>query len=337
MKDVNDQKICEIGYDIKTDLNSVSDSVFTVLNNMTGYNHLMNVNEQLLKHDLRLKFMLESLSILQKTFKNKGSQNALKVKATIVACLLVIDSLTNFKHPLALKLTTIPIENYYNSIRASVCRDNTQQGFVYSLIKSLNDLLSEVIDVNLKSNAEIIKKAVAILKTLADFISIKKKQKKQLEEHKHEEGKEQVVEADSSENVDMHNEEASIEEQPVENVDEEQEEQEDEEDNALSEESSEDENMEEDEADNAEEELEEEEEEEEEDIEAADLIMYDDGEDLESDDEEWAMERLAGDPLARMPQLDIVNVNQADIMRQFGQRPGRAMIGDRGVRQSEWS
>lgn len=78
----------------------------------------------------------------------------------------------------------------------------------------LNDLLSEVVDVNMKGNAEIIKKAIAILKTLSDFINIKKKmQKKKLEEEEKkdrqlEEGKlEEPIE--SSENVDMQNEDSA--------------------------------------------------------------------------------------------------------------------------------
>ena len=91
---------------------------------------------------------------------------------------MVIDCLTNFKSAQALKSTVMSKENYYNSIRAAVFRDGTQTGFAHSLIKTLNDLLSEVVDVNLKSNAEIIKRAVSILKTLSDYISLKKKQQK---------------------------------------------------------------------------------------------------------------------------------------------------------------
>jgi hypothetical protein len=88
---------------------------------------------------------------------------------------MVIDSLTNFKSPQAAKLTVVSKENYYNSIRASVFREGAQTGFVGSLVKLLNDLLSEVVDVSLKSNAEIIKRSVSILKTLSDFINLKKK------------------------------------------------------------------------------------------------------------------------------------------------------------------
>ena len=94
--------------------------------------------------------------------------------------------------------------------------------FAHSLIKTLNDLLSEMIDVNLKSNGEVIKRAVSILKTLSDFINMRKKQqkKKQQEEEKkeqlNEEGKQQNEDMpDSSENVDMQNEESGGDDQPI--------------------------------------------------------------------------------------------------------------------------
>lgn len=113
----------EITYDIKTDLSLVNESVFTVLNNITGYNHLMTFQEQVVKNDLRLKFILESLSILHKTFKNKSS-NSLKLKSTIISCLIVIDSLTNFKGQSSGKLNAVSKDNYYNSIRDAVVREN---------------------------------------------------------------------------------------------------------------------------------------------------------------------------------------------------------------------
>lgn len=45
-------------------MEKVEENVQKFLNNITGYNHLMNFNEQVVKHDLRNKFITESLLII---------------------------------------------------------------------------------------------------------------------------------------------------------------------------------------------------------------------------------------------------------------------------------
>ena len=59
-----ENEVSTVSYDLKADLTPENDSVFNILNNITGYNHLMTYNEQIVKNDMRLKFILESLTIL---------------------------------------------------------------------------------------------------------------------------------------------------------------------------------------------------------------------------------------------------------------------------------
>jgi hypothetical protein len=79
----------------------------------------MSFNEQLVKHQLRTKFIFEALNGLSKILKDKASINPLKQRATIKSCLIVIESLiTPNQH-----LPYIAGDNYINSLRACFVRD----------------------------------------------------------------------------------------------------------------------------------------------------------------------------------------------------------------------
>ena len=54
-------------------LKLVEDHVCRFLNRLTSFNHLMTLNEQLVKHQLRSKFLIEALTLLQKRIKEKNS------------------------------------------------------------------------------------------------------------------------------------------------------------------------------------------------------------------------------------------------------------------------
>jgi hypothetical protein len=50
----------------------LEDHVVRFLNRLTSYNHMMTLNEQLVKHQLRSKFIMEALSLLSKKLKEKS-------------------------------------------------------------------------------------------------------------------------------------------------------------------------------------------------------------------------------------------------------------------------
>lgn len=54
----------EVLFSLKPDLKHLSGCIYQFLNKLTGYNHMMTLNEQLVKHQLRTKFVLEAMSIL---------------------------------------------------------------------------------------------------------------------------------------------------------------------------------------------------------------------------------------------------------------------------------
>ena len=64
-----------------------------------------------------------------------------------------------------------------NSIRAAIMRDASTKdsNLPASFIKLSSELLTEIIDVSLSSNADIINKSVSILKEMAEFINLQKK------------------------------------------------------------------------------------------------------------------------------------------------------------------
>jgi hypothetical protein len=85
----------EVTYSLKLSNKNLEQFSFKALNNLTSYNHVMTISEQIVKHEIRTKFMVEALSQLQKTIKDK-QQNHQKQKCLIIACLTVIDSLVSF-------------------------------------------------------------------------------------------------------------------------------------------------------------------------------------------------------------------------------------------------
>ena len=78
-------------------------------------------------------------------------------------------------------------DNFTNSIRVAILRDsaNKEQNLPQSFIKLADELLGDLVDVTLESNAEIINKVVSILTCLGEFINIerKKEEKKELRQN----------------------------------------------------------------------------------------------------------------------------------------------------------
>ncbi len=64
------QRIEEVEYEVnftfkpKDGLKLLEDHVSRFLNRLTSYNYMMTINEQLVKHQLRTKFLSEALLIL---------------------------------------------------------------------------------------------------------------------------------------------------------------------------------------------------------------------------------------------------------------------------------
>lgn len=56
----------EVSYVMKPPetLKLLEDHVARFLNRLTSFNHMMTLNEQLVKHQLRSKFLIEALSII---------------------------------------------------------------------------------------------------------------------------------------------------------------------------------------------------------------------------------------------------------------------------------
>lgn len=117
------------------------------LNKLTGYHHLMTLNEQLIKHQLRTKFILEALSVLSKILKDKSQPNVnqIKQKALIKASLIVIESLISPSNP---KLSHVAYDNYVNSLRVCFVRDATHKELPSGFLKIVDDLLTDLIDVS---------------------------------------------------------------------------------------------------------------------------------------------------------------------------------------------
>ena len=138
----------------------------------------MNLNEQLIKHQLRSKFMLEAMTVLSKIVKEKGSAttNPIKQKCLILASLSVIEALVNTSSPSA-KVPSISGENFLNSLRVCFVRDASHKdlNLPSSFLRIVDDLLTDFIDVSLPSNAEFVSKCVNILKIMADFVHIERK------------------------------------------------------------------------------------------------------------------------------------------------------------------
>ena len=172
-------------YDVTYVASSVppEDNVAEFLNRLTSYNHMMTLNEQLVKHQLRSKFLFEALSTLQskKLKENKG----LKQKALLMSSLAVIEALLNPNHP-CVKQLNISADNFQNSLRLCFVRDShPAQGtkdIPVSLLKLIDELLTEHLDVTLPQNAELVSKAVNLLKIVAEFVTVKREEEAKEEE-----------------------------------------------------------------------------------------------------------------------------------------------------------
>ncbi len=82
----------------------------------------MTVHEQSIKHETRTKLVLEALSILCKTMKDKQINSEIQ-KALIISTLSVIDSLVSCDSSIFQNQSLIAQDNFINSIRAAVVRD----------------------------------------------------------------------------------------------------------------------------------------------------------------------------------------------------------------------
>jgi len=121
----------------------------------------------------------------------------------LINSLTVINALICFDTPIFAKQQLISRENFFNSIRVAIFRDASTKdsNLPPSLIKLLNDLLSDVIDPSLESNSDIVAKSVSILKQLSQFINEQKRREENaLEQEKRkkeqEESKEKCQEGD---------------------------------------------------------------------------------------------------------------------------------------------
>lgn len=104
-------------------LNLLKDHVIRFTNRLTAYNHNMTLNEQLVKHQLRTKLIIEALSILQKVLKEKGSnRGSIKQKFLIIASLSVIEALINSQN-LPVKTLRLGNDNFVNSLRYCFVRE----------------------------------------------------------------------------------------------------------------------------------------------------------------------------------------------------------------------
>jgi hypothetical protein len=105
----------------------------------------------------------------------------------IIASLSVIEALINSEN-LPVKTLRLGNDNFVNSLRYCFVREPQaaskeqapKKDLPQSLLKCLDELLSEYIDVTLPSNADIVTKSVSILKIMADFVSNEKKKQEDL-------------------------------------------------------------------------------------------------------------------------------------------------------------
>jgi len=90
-------------------------------------------------------------------------------------------------------------DNFLNSLRYCFVRDTSAaketgsnaKDLPQSLLKSLDELLSDYVDITLPSNSDIVSKCVNILKIMGEFIASEKKKQESsflIEEAKREEG-----------------------------------------------------------------------------------------------------------------------------------------------------
>ena len=145
--------------EVDNKLKNLHQHVHSILNNLTGYNNLMSFNQRVIKHEFRAKFMLKSLLELQKIIK-RGKEgkddDPVTTRMKIMSNLLVVDSLSNFQNKsMSDQKNYISLENYYNSIRILVARNQILPGtkFPLSFITTLQMLLNSQIDVKSAQNS----------------------------------------------------------------------------------------------------------------------------------------------------------------------------------------
>jgi len=132
------------------------------LNTLTCYTYVMPGQEQLLKFELRMRLMTEALQKLQKDIKlakGQSKTSPLKLKAQIASSLFVIHSLINFKG--VQNKHAMPKENFMHSIKMALAGPT-------NIVKTLNELIGDIMDLSNSTNAKLIRYSVAILNTLAD-------------------------------------------------------------------------------------------------------------------------------------------------------------------------
>ncbi|CDW76386.1 ubiquitin-protein ligase [Stylonychia lemnae] len=184
-EDANQLEQAEVNFQIKPIEKLQERLLFKAVNQLTSYNHLMTANEQIVKHEIRTKFLLEALQILQKSIRDKN-QNQILQKCQIISSLIVIESLINFQSPLLIKNQVLAKDNFHNSIRVAIMREsvNKDSNLPVSFIKLADELVGDLVDVTLESNADIVSKVISILNCLAEYINIKRK-KEEKKEAKH--------------------------------------------------------------------------------------------------------------------------------------------------------
>ena len=96
----------------------------------------------------------------------------------VLASLAVIEALIN-PSSMAVKSLNIGQDNFLASLRLCVVRDSSSPDMPQSLVKTLDDLLTDYADVSQAQNSDIITKSVNLLKIMAEFISTEKKKEEE--------------------------------------------------------------------------------------------------------------------------------------------------------------
>lgn len=121
--------------------------------------------------------MLQALHTLHKVIKDKQSSDSpVRQRALILASLSVIEGLINGQSQQA-KQATISSDNFANSLRVCFVRDgaNKDLNLPYSLLRILDELMTDVVDVSNAANSDIVGKCVSILKVVGEFVNAERK------------------------------------------------------------------------------------------------------------------------------------------------------------------
>lgn len=148
----------------------------------------MGIQEIAVKHQMRFKLMVEALSILQRSIKDKQIHPVIQ-KSQIFTAMLIVESLINYQDPSMKGKHTIAKDNFINSLRLAIFRDASLKDSQLppSLIKLIDDMLGDgtpsnpgPVDVTQDHNKFIIQRMMSILNLLADFVSEEKKREEKL-------------------------------------------------------------------------------------------------------------------------------------------------------------